>query len=580
MGFAPSTNGDMQPDLIARSNVPGFEAIGSQNLGSCSGGHSCPWHGTGVVNASMGVPDNGIGAAGPAGPVARPVLVYTLYDFFTGISATTIAAAEGAKVINMSYGVPVPASVSWTVLPFETTTAALRASGILLFAAAGNDSKDVDHQDCFVVCWEGDLFTPCENAGVICVGATDNGVVPACYSNWGAGGGVDIWAPGTVLVGSDPAAAGGAQAVNGTSVASPFTEGVAALAWAAVPGASASDVERALISNTRPGGLKTTDCDGEPVDGHVAGRFIDAGATIRDLLPRDVEIRSPADGSSFHRGLPAVQFEAFVYDDGMGAPTLRWTADGAQIGTGASFSKSDLAVGPHDIVVAATFPDGHVETDESRITIVNDAPSVQITSPEGGASFYKAQTVTFRGQSTDLNEPGLHLADSQVSWFLDGSPTSFATGHETSRTMSDLSVGSHTIAFRGSDGVSTAEASIAINVLEDPLNKPPTVKITSPKANEKILVTSSDGGGAYVNVPFKTTASDPESDPLTYEWYDRINNGTQTPLSTTVASPTLKLYAILPSSCSYSQHDVTVKVSDGTTTVSDTIRVLIDPGPC
>ena len=66
-GFAPD------PDFpsggtIDRPNFPGSIP--------CSGGGMCPWHGTNVLGAAMGVPDNGFGAAGPAGPVAIPRAFY------------------------------------------------------------------------------------------------------------------------------------------------------------------------------------------------------------------------------------------------------------------------------------------------------------------------------------------------------------------------------------------------------------------------------------------------------------------------------------------------------------------------
>ncbi len=582
MGFATRTNGDMQPDMIARSNVPGADAIGTKNLLGCGGGNPCLWHGTAVHNAAMGVADNGIGAAGPAGPVARPVLVFTLYDFFTSMSATLIGAAEGARVLNMSYSADVPAAFSWSVAPFELTTAAIRAGGVLLFAAAGNSAQDVDATDCFVFCWEETLHTPCENVGVICVGATDRiGVAPACYSNWGSDGAVDLWAPGTVLVGGAPDTSGGVQATNGTSVASPFAAGVTALAWAGSPSASANQVERAVRDHTRRGDSGDKNCKGNDVDRHTANRFIDGLATIKDLLPRDVEIRQPADGTTVRRGAP-LSFEGFVYDDDRGAATLSWTRSGSPtpIGTTATFSKIDLPAGTHDITLTATFPGGETQTDQVRVTITNDAPRVEITSPADGASFFKAQTATFRGQSVDINEPGLTLADSQVSWHLDGNPTPFATGHTVMRAMSDLAAGPHTITLRGSDGVETAEASITITVQNNPLDLPPTVTINTPTASQQFFVTGNDGGGDFANVAFNTTASDPELDPLTYSWSDRINNGAPQALATVLADPTLKLYWQHPDPCSDSQHDVTVTVSDGTTTASDTVRVFIDRGPC
>src|SRR5262249_14501821 len=228
------------------------------------------------------------------------------------------------------------------------------------------------------------------------------------------------------------------------------------LGWGASASAGAGDGERALLSNARGGGTLNKDCDGHDVDNHRVNRFVDALATIKDLLPRDVEIRSPADGATAPRGA-SLKFESFVFDDGLGAPSLSWTANGATIGTTSSFFKTDLPVGPEDIVLTATFADGSVQTDEVHLTITNDPPSVEIQSPANGASFFKSQTATFRGHSFDVNEPPSYsLADSQVSWYLDGSATPFATGHEVSRPMSGLSVGTHTVTFRGNDGQATA----------------------------------------------------------------------------------------------------------------------------
>jgi serine protease len=575
MGFAPVTNGDVQPSAIALTNLPGAAPVGTPNLLSCSGGFSCPWHGTGVHNAAMGVPDNGVGAAGPAGPVAQPVLIFTLYDFFTGISATTAAAAAGAKVINMSYGADVPAAFSWSVAPFEATTGALRAAGVLLFAAAGNSATDVDSTDCFGVCWEGTLHTPCENLGVICVGATDTSTAPACYSNWGTGGGVDIWAPGTIPVGPDPGNGAPVRGVNGTSVASPYAAGVAALAWAGEPAASANAVERALTGHGRPGGARDTDCGGDSVDNHMVDRFIHPLATIRDLLPPDAAIQRPSDGGSFQRGTP-VTFEAFVYDDGLGSPTVRWTRSGSStpIGTGERFTKSDLPVGHHTVTMTARFPGGAVVTDRVELTIANHPPRVEIVSPPDGTEFFESQTAKFRGQSVDANEAGGTLADSQVRWYLDGSGTSFATGHEVTRALSDLSPGSHTVTFRGDDGTTTDEDSITIVVNEDPPDPPPQVFIDSPTNGQVFNIS-----GTSTMVSFDTTATD--NGPVTYEWSDRINGGPPQALATTEADPTLKLDWVESSCFDNTQHDVTVKVTDESLSTSeDTVRVFISQAIC
>ena len=98
------------------------------------------------------------------------MFVYTTYDFFFSIAAVLEGAGRGAKILNMSYRSQVPAIVSWTVEPFNIVTATVRAAGVLMFAAAGNEGQDVDAEDCFGVCWKETWHTPRENTGVICVG--------------------------------------------------------------------------------------------------------------------------------------------------------------------------------------------------------------------------------------------------------------------------------------------------------------------------------------------------------------------------------------------------------------------------
>ncbi|MBN2361681.1 MAG: S8 family serine peptidase, partial [Deltaproteobacteria bacterium] len=235
----------------ALSVFPWHSAWGS-NLGSCGSG-DCPWHGQNVASTAMARVDDGFGGAGSAGPVAEPVLINTTYDYFTAISAVLNARAQGARVINMSFGASIPTIVAWTIYPFEATTALIRASGTLLFAAAGNSGENVDAEDCFAgICWESSWHTPCENNGVICVGGLGyNATVLDPGSNYGEEH-VDVYGPYHVLVGPDPEhLANEARLVSGTSFSSPFAAGVAALVWAADPTLPASTVEEAVTRVTQ-----------------------------------------------------------------------------------------------------------------------------------------------------------------------------------------------------------------------------------------------------------------------------------------------------------------------------------------
>ena len=88
--------------------------------------------------------------------------------------------------------------------------------------------------------------------------------------------------------------------------------------------------------------------------------------------PPTATITSPADGSSFIQG-DAIEFTGSAIDPEDGALTgasLVWTSsiDG-QIGTGESFTRSDLSVGTHTITLVATDSQGAQGTDSVMITV-------------------------------------------------------------------------------------------------------------------------------------------------------------------------------------------------------------------
>lgn len=257
----------------------------SENDLECTGGLSCPWHGTNAVSAAMAVPDDMIGAAGPAGPIAKPVTIRMSGDVFNYLGAWGIAFTSGARILNMSFGARVPAAVSFVLVPLEVATEAARDGGMLLLASAGNDGQDVDAEDCAPPfdwpCWEEAWWAPCENAGVTCIGAlagnattlmstVDNNGQVVPVSNWG-GENVELFGPGILWVGEDPNDPE-PHRFTATSAAAPFVAGVAALVMAANPNLDANAVEATLLESAHPS-----------PDGRV-GRYVNAfGAVIRAL---------------------------------------------------------------------------------------------------------------------------------------------------------------------------------------------------------------------------------------------------------------------------------------------------------
>ncbi len=408
MGFQPDA--DWQDGWLAVSNVPFINPVGTENPFNCSGGGSCPWHGTNVASAAMGKPDNDYGSAGPAGPVADPVAVYTTGDMFLSMTALGEARVAGARIANMSYGAPVPWYLAWSVLPFEGATAAFRATGMLIFASAGNEGKNVDKEGCTLgVCWERTWYTPCENAGVICVGGTGgNSKNRAGGSNYGNKQ-VDIFAPFTLWLGPDPSSPTNAVRVkNGTSFSSPFAAGVAALIWAADPSMGAGEVETILMDTAHV----------SPDD--KVRRYVNALGGVQEVfgnVPPNVTLRSPGPGDAPLNVPLRLSADVFDFEDAFPCCTVEWTSDvDGLLGNRSDIDVAFSTLGPRTLTVTAIDSQGGVGSASVTLNIVNSAPTVEIAQPLDGDEVFRDARVILRGQAEDINEPGGDLACDRLTW--------------------------------------------------------------------------------------------------------------------------------------------------------------------
>src|SRR3954447_9938800 len=200
-------------------------------------------HGTHVAGIAAAATNNGIGVAGTA-PDAKIMPVRVLDASGSGDSATIIkgikyAADHGAKVINLSLGeMEVVGQLQAINQDIEDAVNYAWDKGALVIGAAGNDT--------FPLC-----SYPSAAERAVCVGATDSRGLPSFYSNFpnnphGTGsvgvrapGGVgsvfceddeDIWS--TMWPNSSDDSCGdikGYETLAGTSMATPFVSGVAAI---------------------------------------------------------------------------------------------------------------------------------------------------------------------------------------------------------------------------------------------------------------------------------------------------------------------------------------------------------------
>jgi PKD repeat protein len=197
--------------------------------------------------------------------------------------------------------------------------------------------------------------------------------------------------------------------------------------------------------------------------------------------PPTASITSPAAGSSSVQGT-TVSFGGTGSDpeDGsLSGASLVWTSslDG-QIGTGTSFSKTNLSVGTHTITLTATDSKGAIGTASRSITVtapVNQSPSANITAPAAGSSSVQGTTVSFAGTGSDPEDGSLSGASLVWTSSLDGQ-----IGTGTSFSKTNLSVGTHTITLTVTDSKgATGTTSRSITVTTAPSgNQPPVANFT------------------------------------------------------------------------------------------------------
>ncbi len=502
--------GDTPPDYVAISNVPFLDALNEPNFIGC-GSSPCYWHGTNVLSAAMAIPDDSFGGAGPAGQVAKPIIVSTSYDFFTSANALIKARTFGARIANMSYGAPVPVVLAWSVFPFDAVTALLAETGMLLFASAGNDGEDVDDESCFIFCVENTWWTPCENSGVICVGGLGfNSKNRAGNSNYGSEH-VDIFAPYVLYVGPDPEHPGNlVRTIQGTSFSSPFAAGVAAMVWAADPSLSSDEVLDILYETAHS----------SPDD--TVNRYVNALGAVSAALGNASPAIDIFGNAVITRQLNhQVNLSASVsdFEDGNNCCDLTWVSNvDGNLGTGNSISHTFNTEGTRIITISATDSDGALGQETITLTIENTPPSTTITKPTANEEILATTTYTLKGSAFDTNEPNQDVSCSSLVWVSSNSNDSFpVTGCDVDVVFA--STGQRTLTLTATDpqGLSQSQT-VSVNVVPPPSNLPPTVSISSPQNGIDI--------GLFDPISLNGSAVDPEgNNPLSYRWIINFGDG-------------------------------------------------------
>ncbi len=164
------------------------------------------------------------------------------------------AAADGVKAININFATSIEDPQEGKAI-YEAML-----NGVLVVAAAGNSGKDTP-------------LYPAAYDCVLGVGAVDQQRNRASFSTYGLG--VDVVAPGVSIYSTTLANRGdGYDYGNGTSFASPYVSGVAALIFSARPDLTAWDVREIIMRSAQ-------DLGTPGFDPHYGYGLVDAGAALQ-----------------------------------------------------------------------------------------------------------------------------------------------------------------------------------------------------------------------------------------------------------------------------------------------------------
>lgn len=305
-------------------------------------------------------------------PAARIMPIEALTDDGTGTvwdvsQAIRWAADHGAQVINLSLGTAHEATV------LDDAVAYAQDHGAIVVASAGNDGTGAAPH------------FPSDLPSVVSVAALDSGRARAPFSNYGAH--VVISAPGVDTYSTFPT--GGYALASGTSMATAFVSGAAALVLSAHPGID-SWTAMSIISST----ARDISGSNDPTLGGMLGAgLIDAAASVRATPAGGTEsVVAPAGEIGSGWGDPSVPPSvtptpadpgaaasaidnpptAVVTDDSLATPTEPPPADTPTV----------IVPTPTDTGATATDAAGTpTETADTPTDVVADTPTVAAETP-------------------------------------------------------------------------------------------------------------------------------------------------------------------------------------------------------
>jgi subtilisin family serine protease len=269
---------DLKPNLwkAPSSNLPGIGPVYGWDFVTRSANPvDFHGHGTHIAGIIGAIANPKTGTAGVSKSVQIMAVRYYSesapgsVNLANTIKALHYAIDNGAKIINYSGGGP-----EYSEEEFQAMKKA-EQHGVLIVAAAGNDHHNTDVEDYryYPAAYQ---LKGLRNIITVASINSDNQILSS--SNWGIKS-VDVAAPGEGILSTIPAGRYGKM--TGTSQATAFVSGIAALILSRAPNLIHSQVKELIINNSTPiSGLRGKVASGGKVDAYRSLAAVEMSRTI------------------------------------------------------------------------------------------------------------------------------------------------------------------------------------------------------------------------------------------------------------------------------------------------------------
>lgn len=299
------------------------------------------------------------------------------------------------------------------------------------------------------------------------------------------------------------------------------------LAGTSVIGSAASAPYTYNWTNPTVGTLSLT-AKAYDLQGH-SGISTPVSVSVISSTPPAVALTSPAGGAAFAAPGSVGMTASATPATGASIAKVEFLANGSVVGTRNaapfSFAWSGVAAGSYALTARATDNLGNASTSAPvSISVRTDVPpSVTLTAPGNGQTFYVGQAIGLSATASDSDGTVTRL-----EFLIDGAVVASLGAAPYAYTWTGASVGTHAVAARATDnlGVATTSAAATITVAA---NSPPSVSLTAPinqqtfSAGQSIALaaSASDSDGSIAKVEFLVDSSvigTKTASPYTMSW--------------------------------------------------------------